>query len=80
MAKMKYQARFFFWLARVNQPFYIHLWGKQNYQAVFVYRSDQGQNLCQVCPKSAVFLQDNITGQIAVIQYSGRASLPQQII
>ena len=23
-----------------------HLWGKQNYQALFVYRSDLGQNLC----------------------------------
>ena len=23
-----------------------HLWGKQNYQALFVYRSDLGQNVC----------------------------------
>ena len=79
MAKMKYQARFFFWLARVNQPFYIHLWGKQNYQALFVYRSTKDRIYARFAPILQFFLQDNITGQIAVIQYSGCASLPQQI-
>ena len=34
-------------------------------------------SLPQIC---RFVLQDNITGQIAVIQYSGRASRPQQII
>ena len=42
-----------------------HLWSKQNYQALFVYRSDLGQNLCHFLPyftyNSAVIPQNNLT-------------------
>ena len=31
---------------RAKPAFFHHLWGKQNYQALFVYRSDLGQNVC----------------------------------
>ena len=47
MAKMKNQAVFFMWLATslvARKPAFLHhLRGKQNYQALFVYRSDLGQ-------------------------------------
>ena len=34
-----------------------HLWSKQNYQALFVYRSDLGQNLRHFCPILPIILQ-----------------------
>ena len=52
-AKMKYQAGFFscgslqvyFTNLEAREPTILHnLWGKHNYQALFVYRPDLGQN------------------------------------
>ena len=44
-----------------GKPAFLYdLWGKQNYQELFVYRSDLGQNSCHFLPyfdyNSAVFL------------------------
>ena len=53
-----------------------HLLGKQNYQALFVNRSDFGENLLIFCPSLLIilqFLQNNLTRQITLIQYSGRS-------
>ena len=64
-----------------------HLLGKQNYQALFVNRSDFGGNLFIFCPNLLIilqFLENNLTIQITLIQCSGRSkhalTLPQQII
>ena len=58
--------------------FYTSIWGKQYYQALFVYRTDLGQN-CFL-----FFVFHNFAGQIALIQYSRRSkhvlTLAQQII
>ena len=76
-------------LAADNPAFLDHLWNKQNYQALFVYRSDVRQNLCHFVPyftyNSAVFHRIILQLQIALIQFrviEARASfaLVQQLI
>ena len=64
-----------------------HLRGKQNYQALFVYRSELGENLCHFLPyftyNSAVLTEQsyktNYTHSI-FRTIEARASLPQQVI
>ena len=93
---MKNQARFFFCvcvarykLVAGKTAFLHHLWSKQNYEALFVYRSDLGQNLCHFLPyftyNSAVFHRIILQLQIAIIQFraiEARTSLAlaQQLI
>ena len=52
-------------VAAHKPDFVHHLWSKENYQALFVYCSDLGQNLCRFLPyftyNSAVFPQNNLT-------------------
>ena len=52
-----------------------HLWSKQNYQALFVYRSDLRQNLCHFLPyftyNSVVFHRIILQLQIALSQFWG---------
>ena len=51
-------------VAAHKPDFLHHLWSKENYQALFVYCSDLGQNLCHFLPyftyNSAVFPQNNL--------------------
>ena len=68
-------------LMACKPAFYIfihHIWGKQYYQALFVYRTDFGQN------SGFFFVIHNFARQIALIQYSRRSkhalTLAQQII
>ena len=68
--------------------FWYHLWGKQNYQALFIYRSGFGHRLCHVWPyftyNSAVFhriiLQDKLLTHLIFRTIEAHASLAQQII
>ena len=59
-----------------------HLWSKQNYQALSVYRSDLRQNLCNFHPILPIIMQSFhriiLQLQIALIQFraiEARASL-----
>ena len=92
---MKNQARFVcvcvtrYKLVAGEPAFLHHLWSKQNYQALFVYRSDLRQNLCNFYPILPIMLQffHRIILQlrIALIQFRGieayaSLALAQQII
>ena len=60
-----------------RKPAFLHqLRGKQIYQALFVNRSDVGENLFIFCPTLLIilhFLQNKLTRQITLIQYSERS-------
>ena len=45
-------------LVEHKPAFLHHLWGKQNYQALFVYHSDIGSNLCHFI--YVIILQDKL--------------------
>ena len=68
--------------------FWYHLWGKQNYQALFIYRSGFGHRLCHGWPyftyNSAVshriILQDKLLTHLIFRTIEAHASLAQQII
>ena len=84
----------FFWVARYKSgsaetSLFTSLWGKQNYQVLFVYRSALGQNLCQFLPYfdynspvfSRIILQDKLHSFNIQDDRSTRFNfLPQQII
>ena len=79
---MKYQTTFFFLVAS-RKPALLHSplkWTELAIrQSLFIVQT-KDRIYAKFAPILQFFLQDNITEQIAVIQYSGRASLPQQII
>lgn len=76
-------------LVASKPAFLHHLWSKQNYQALFVYRSDLRQNLCNFYPIlpiilqlfHRIFLQLQITLiQFRVIEAHASLGLAQQLI